>query len=413
MAFRRTFLKTILILVGFVIVSIFTLGLVDLAVNKGGIETMVPTFWDQYVAIFDLNTWTSVAPVDQMLRVFLLAFQFFGLVGFIILLVIGSIRKKVLIILGSFAALFVAATISGYLLVTSSFVVPELQNLEIFSLFIFGLVLILFVLGIMLICALYIYMRKREVVEVVEDYDEQIIIINNYYGVDPATAAKQIVVHEEPTKDEEVADYVDEDDAIFDTFEDKGDEVTTEETTVIIEHDNNVEEIVTIDEDGHVDNVEIIENPDAYQRKTFVQLLAEAEQPVRDLYNELKADFLAYGVKSRISQAGDTFRLHTKAYARIRVAGKGLKIYYALDPADYTDSTIPVKDSGNQKLYIDIPLTFKVKSGLSVKRAKQLFLNTCAVDEMEQKEIIELDYAQDAIDNHYLDDNDGSDEDID
>ena len=206
------------------------------------------------------------------------------------------------------------------------------------------------------------------------------VIINNYYNDEEVVETT-----------EEPKDYVEEDEGNLDVV---------------------VEDIVVVDNNGHVEEVIYV---DKYQRKPFVQQLAESEQCVRDTYNELKADFLSYGIKSRISRGGDTFRLHTKAYARIKVAGKGLKVYYALDPNDYAEGTFPIKDSGDQKLYVDIPLTFKVKSALSIRRAKQLFAEAAAIDGITEQEDIELatyDWASDAILNHYNDDDDGSGEDI-
>jgi len=140
------------------------------------------------------------------------------------------------------------------------------------------------------------------------------------------------------------------------------------------------------------------------RRKTFVQLLAESDQNVKDIYNELKADFLSYGIKSRISRSGDTFRLYTKTYAKIRIVGKGFRVYYALNPQAYADTSIPFRDSGHFKLYADIPLTFRVKSNLSIRRAKNLIRDACAVrvdDELVKKEVVYLDYVKDAIDNHW------------
>jgi hypothetical protein len=89
-------------------------------------------------------------------------------------------------------------------------------------------------------------------------------------------------------------------------------------------------------------------------------------------------------VKSRVSNSGDTFRLHTKSYLKITIAGKGLKLYFALDPKKFKDSPIPVKDASNKNIYKEIPSCFKVKSPLSLKRAKQLLAEACGVDKLEQ-----------------------------
>ncbi len=112
-------------------------------------------------------------------------------------------------------------------------------------------------------------------------------------------------------------------------------------------------------------------------RLSFAEKMTAATQDMKDNYNDLKAYALGYGLKSRVANGGDTFRLHTKTYFRINMVGKGLKLYFALDPKDYADSPIPVQDVGHKNLYKDIPLCFKVRSGLSVKRAKQLIDDVC------------------------------------
>ena len=72
---------------------------------------------------------------------------------------------------------------------------------------------------------------------------------------------------------------------------------------------------------------------------------------------------------------------------KLTIAGKSLKLYFALKPEDYKDSTIPVADASNKNAYVDIPLVFKVKSGLSMRRAKQLIADVMAPDGVEQGEV--------------------------
>ena len=115
---------------------------------------------------------------------------------------------------------------------------------------------------------------------------------------------------------------------------------------------------------------------------------------ILDLYNELKNEILSYGVKSRVSANGDTFRLHKKMYVRITVAGKSLKLYFALNPDDYKDSKIPVQDAGHKDLYAEIPLVFKVRSGLSVRRCKELIQDVMEKDGLEQGEVGKVNWAK-------------------
>ena len=115
---------------------------------------------------------------------------------------------------------------------------------------------------------------------------------------------------------------------------------------------------------------------------------------MKDNYNELKNDILAYGVKSRVSNSGDTFRLHRKTYVKLTIAGKSLKLYFALNPEDYKDSTIPVADASEKNIYQEIPLIFKVKSGLSMRRAKQLIADVMAPDGLVQGDIGKVNWVK-------------------
>jgi len=130
-----------------------------------------------------------------------------------------------------------------------------------------------------------------------------------------------------------------------------------------------------------------------YERISFTQRMKESDKELQDHYSELKNDILAYGVKSRISNSGDTFRLHTKTFVKITIAGKALKLYFALDPKAYENTTLPIGDASHKGSYEDIPLFFKVKSELSMRRAKQLILDAMTQDGLVQTEIGTTDWV--------------------
>jgi hypothetical protein len=132
----------------------------------------------------------------------------------------------------------------------------------------------------------------------------------------------------------------------------------------------------------------VLEKPEkVYERISFEERMLSADKEMKDNYNELKNEILSYGVNSRVSNAGDTFRLHRKTYIKLTIAGKSLKLYFALKPSDYKDSTLPIQDASDKEIYKDIPLVFKVKSQLSMRRAKQLIQDTMDKDSLEQGEI--------------------------
>ena len=57
-----------------------------------------------------------------------------------------------------------------------------------------------------------------------------------------------------------------------------------------------------------------------------------------------------------------------------------LKVYYALNPKDFADSTYPIVDASEKVAYEEVPALLKVKSNLSVKRAKELAEQAFAKD---------------------------------
>ena len=127
----------------------------------------------------------------------------------------------------------------------------------------------------------------------------------------------------------------------------------------------------------------------------FQARLAQADDFLRNAYNELKSEVLSYGIKSRVSSTGDTFRLHKKAYVKMVVAGKFLKLYLALNPEDYKDTTYPFEDASKLGTKKDTPFVFKIKSGLSIRRAKVLIADAAKKDNLEQKEVIPHDHFAD------------------
>lgn len=131
------------------------------------------------------------------------------------------------------------------------------------------------------------------------------------------------------------------------------------------------------------------------ERIPFANRMKHADKALKSAYNEIKSEMLSYGLKSRISIAGDTFRLHTKTYVMLVVAGKSLKLYFALDPKDYKDSKMPLGDASKKVLHKDTPLVFKVKSDLSVRRCKQLIADCCAKDGLEKGEFVKHDHVKD------------------
>lgn len=158
-------------------------------------------------------------------------------------------------------------------------------------------------------------------------------------------------------------------------------------TETVVEKPLEEEEEAEIEEEPE----EVVETEEgakrvAAPRVPFAKKIVKADKELQEKYNEIKAEILAYGASSRLSIAGDTFRLHRKPYVKITLVGKTLKVYFALNPNDFVDSPIPVVDASDKAAYEEVPALLKVKSQLSVKRAKELVRRAFEADQVEKKE---------------------------
>ena len=201
---------------------------------------------------------------------------------------------------------------------------------------------------------------------------------------------------EEPVVEEPVVEETKEETAEETPVEETPVEETPEETP-----EESVEEAPVVEE--KVEETPAVEEPattdaNANARLSFFDRILLVDDELLDIYNEIKNDILSYGVKSRVSSAGDTFRLHRVTYMKMIFAGKKVKLYMKLNPEDFADSTIPHDNAGDKKLYEEIPFVFKVKSGLSIRRAKALIAEMMEKEGIQRvKEPGNVDYARELI----------------
>ena len=105
-------------------------------------------------------------------------------------------------------------------------------------------------------------------------------------------------------------------------------------------------------------------------KRNFGARLNLAGKEGKDNFNYIYCYILSkYNIKGRISDSGVKFSIHRDLFLRIKMSGKSLKLLFALNPDDYTDSPIPVKDLRREDKEVLLPLMFKVRSALSLKRA--------------------------------------------
>ncbi len=117
--------------------------------------------------------------------------------------------------------------------------------------------------------------------------------------------------------------------------------------------------------------------PEGYERvvryrRSFRSKLIQNEG-VQDAYTELKNALLGYaGVKSRLCQGSENFRVGKKKIAKFAVSGKTLSLFLALPPAEFEESSFRFEDVSEKKSHRETPMRLRLTSRRAVRQAKQL-----------------------------------------
>ena len=160
----------------------------------------------------------------------------------------------------------------------------------------------------------------------------------------------------------------------------------------IVEIDDNNEDgdsaIACIGEDGNL--IKII------CTRSFTSNLIQSNPQVKHYYNELKNHILSYkGVKSRVSWRLETYKKGRIQLFKMKIRGKTICLYCALDPEKY-DRAKFFHEKSEAKVFASVPMMVRIKSDRGLKRAKGL------IDDVMQRFSIPpidnapvLDYAKD------------------
>lgn len=226
----------------------------------------------------------------------------------------------------------------------------------------------------------------------------------------PVTEVKVEEVKEETPVEEKIEETKVETSPFVEDKKEETDKVVVEEVPVQEEAKEPVVEETTAEPAPEV-TPEALEGEPAEKAKIvripFDQRMAQADDVVKGSYNELKSLLKSYGLNNRIANGGDSFRLHRVTYCKITIAGKSLKLYLALNPNDYANSTYPIKDASSKAIYKETPLVFKVRSGLSLRRAEELIRDCMDKHGLEQIEQVQVkDWASNLASEHIDEDGD-------
>gem|GEM_PF-2912297 len=374
------------------LVALIILGLSDASANwTVNLGAAISNTFPRLGEVFNFANWTNLTTMELIAEY--LAFNIIGvtIVVTISWIILVFIKKRFIYLPGAFINLLVGAIFASYVVNIIPVHGALIDASNILSLFLLAVLVIAFVfdVALLVLTAIDTFQPYGVIVHAKEDEVIRTIVLTTDDHIDtPVIVTKTVVVLKESR------DYVEDDTSM-----------------VIVKEKSTKESPKKIEETPieYVDDIpsEVVSDPltlgdggfgKKKPRPPFALRLRRGEDHIRSLYNEIKAEFLSYGLNSRISLNGDSFRLHAKTYAVIQVVGKSLKINFALATKDYIDSPIPFTDSGKQKRYEEIPFTFKVRSGLSVKRAKELIKDAAAKDGITQEnEPIEKNYSRETI----------------
>ena len=120
--------------------------------------------------------------------------------------------------------------------------------------------------------------------------------------------------------------------------------------------------------------------------RSFTANLIQSDDTVKDYYGELKNHILSYkAVKSRISWKFDSYNRGRDQLFKVKLRGKTICLYCALDPNEFDESKYH-HEPIDAKIFEDVPMLVKIKSGLGLRKAKELVDITMAKFGIEKDE---------------------------
>ena len=120
--------------------------------------------------------------------------------------------------------------------------------------------------------------------------------------------------------------------------------------------------------------------------RSFTANIIQADDTVKDYYSQLKNHILSYkGVKSRISWKFDSYNRGRDQLFKMKLRGKTICLYCAIDPNELDESKYH-HDAIDAKIFEDVPTLLKIKSGLGLRKAKEVVDLVMAKFEIEKDE---------------------------
>ena len=208
--------------------------------------------------------------------------------------------------------------------------------------------------------------EEKPAEEVVEEVIEEAPaeeVVEEVVEEAPAEEIVEEVVEEAPA--EEVVEEVIEEAPAEEVVEEVVEEAPAEQN--VVEVPAEVEAVIVptyFDNEGNKIDIK-------YSRSITANII-QSEDTVKSYYSELKNHILSYkGVKSRISWKFDSYNRGRDQLFKIKLRGKTICLYCNLNPDDFDKSKYH-HEAIDAKIFADVPMLVKIKSGLGLRKAKEL-----------------------------------------
>jgi|GEM_PF-3489895 len=108
------------------------------------------------------------------------------------------------------------------------------------------------------------------------------------------------------------------------------------------------------------------------KRIPFENMIKRADKETRERYKAIVSALREYDFNDRKSIPGETFSYKRTKLVFITISGKTLKVHFALDPKQFENDPMPIKDASDVKKFEELPSYLKVRSDLAVRRVIML-----------------------------------------
>ncbi len=107
-------------------------------------------------------------------------------------------------------------------------------------------------------------------------------------------------------------------------------------------------------------------------KRTYECKLSLLPEDVKELYDTVRNKLLSYKVKYSKTKTSEKFRFNKENIAILKVVGKQVGLYLALDPKELENSKYKGKDLSEKQLYKATPFQYKFKTGRKAVWAVEL-----------------------------------------